>query len=279
MSDIEIIKIEKHSLEVQHDGATSSMDLLQFCRNAETCPAVLFKQLCNQQRLFRTRISELENILAAKDDVKNESDSTMNEASEEENLSTALQIENITPIQSAETPDPPILTGHMALTFANWKFLMEKKLAADAGHFDTPGSISYLISRTSGEAQEQLLTRLRSKSLPPITNVKDALRYLTMLYDDPRPKVDHPVEFHSLRGEKSQFWNTFREFIWNVVKEEIPEANWGKKLFDYLEWTYDYEDKSLDFTCDLQGDPKKIAEQFYWYTVRERREGEDFDPV
>ncbi|KAL4784393.1 hypothetical protein BJX76DRAFT_357125 [Aspergillus varians] len=82
--------------------------------------------------------------------------------------------DNATPTKAL--PDPPKLIDGVQTKFATWRDLVEMKFRENADHFDTAASrLAFLISWTAGEAHDHLLTRLRSKVLDQMVDVKDAL--------------------------------------------------------------------------------------------------------
>ncbi|KAL4965655.1 uncharacterized protein BDV14DRAFT_208623 [Aspergillus stella-maris] len=126
------------------------------------------------------------------------------------------------------------------------------KFVQDAKHFNTPASrVGYLINCTSGEAQDQLLTRLRSKVLAPVHDVKEAFEYLEMLYRDPELRTtDH----------------------------ELPEEEWSQNLHEYLQLKLDID--IGEFSTYEDGTSKEVAKQVYLRLLRQGWEdGEGVDKI
>lgn len=165
-------------------------------------------------------------------------------------------------------PEPPALIDGVDIKFANWRYLMEMKFRENSDHFDSPGSrLAYLISCTSGEAQEQLLTRLRSKILKSITDVPDALDYLEMVFHNPELRSTDVHDFRIPGEDTGSFWRLFRVFVWNAVKHELPEEDWGPKLHEFLQWKLD---KDIgDYSSYQEGTSKELAKEVFLRLLRQ----------
>lgn len=169
---------------------------------------------------------------------------------------------------SSWLPEPPALVDGVGVKFANWRYLMEMKFRENSDHFDTPGSrLAYLISCTSGEAQDQLLTRLRSKILKSITDVPDALEYLEMVFHNPELRSTDVHDFRFPGEDPSSFWRLFRAFVWNAVKHELPEEDWSPKLHEFLQWKL--EKDIGDFSSYQEGTSKELAKEVFLRLLRQ----------
>ncbi|KAL4998077.1 hypothetical protein BDV10DRAFT_185686 [Aspergillus recurvatus] len=168
--------------------------------------------LLNEQESDKDRIADLENRLATQTTSydRSTSDASATEA-------TFFSFTGITPTKAL--PDPPQLSGKGYPSVANWKYLMEMKFRENPDHFDTPAArLAYLISRTSMEAQDQLVDRLRSKVLKPITDVRDALDFLEMVYHQPELRTTDAQDFRMPDEDLGDFWDYFRASVWNAVR-------------------------------------------------------------
>ncbi|KAL3475783.1 hypothetical protein BJX99DRAFT_259040 [Aspergillus californicus] len=161
---------------------------------------------------------------------------------------------------------PPRFEDGLRLTFMNWRFLVEQKFAVNGDHFEsTAGQIAYLISCMSGEAQDQLVTRMRSTAFKPIEDVKQALDYMEMLYGI-TPRGDNLDSLPFFDKHNAMFWKHFRNFVWCAVKFEYSEKEWRERLYRYLYRKYkkDYRlAKISDLLSFDQGTAKDLAEEFY----------------
>ncbi|KAL4983361.1 hypothetical protein BDW68DRAFT_191388 [Aspergillus falconensis] len=145
---------------------------------------------------------------------------------------------------------------------------METKFRENADHFDTPAArLAYLISRTSMEAQEQLVDRLQSKVLKPVTDVPDALEFLEMVYHQPELRTADVQDFRMPDEDLGDFWDYFRAFVWNAVRHELTEEEWPRKLHEFLRWKLN---KDIDFFFTYsEGPPKDLAKEVYLRLLRE----------
>jgi len=169
---------------------------------------------------------------------------------------------------SSWLPEPPALIDGVDIKFANWRYLMEMKFRENSDHFDTPGSrLAYLISCTSGEAQDQLLTRLRSKILKSITDIPDALEYLEMVFHKPELRSTDVHDFRFPDEAPSSFWRLFRPVVWNAVKHELPEEDWSPKLHEFLQWKL--EKDIGDFPSYQEGTSKELAKEVFLRLLRQ----------
>ncbi|KAL2834278.1 hypothetical protein BDW59DRAFT_137627 [Aspergillus cavernicola] len=142
-------------------------------------------------------------------------------------------------------------------------------------YFDSPACrLSYLASRTSGEAQNQLLTRLRSTVLESITDITGAFAYLELLYDDPELEITDPKDFLSPDEGRDGFWKYFSDFIWNAVKYRFSKEQWSQKLHEYMQLKYGSD--IGDYASFPERFPKKLAKEIYLRLLRQRFEDNDY---
>ncbi|KAL3489696.1 hypothetical protein BJX62DRAFT_238827 [Aspergillus germanicus] len=166
-------------------------------------------------------------------------------------------------------PEPPKLGDKAQLKFLNWKYLLQRKLAAVGESSDTAtSSLDYVISQTSGEAQEQLVARLRSVVLKPITNANEALEFLDLLYNDPELETRDPRDFKPTDQPRDGYWAAFSDFVWNAVKYKIPEDEWGFKLHEYMLVQFG-EDMIGDFSTYSTGPLKELGKAIYLNVLRQ----------
>jgi hypothetical protein len=171
-------------------------------------------------------------------------------------------------------PDPPKLGDKAQLKFSNWKYLLQRKLAAVGESSDTAtSSLDYVISQTTGDAQEQLVARLRSVVLQPITNANEALEFLDLLYNDPELETRDPRDFKPPDQPRDGYWAAFSDFVWNAVKYKIPEDEWGFKLHEYMLVQFG-EDMIGDFSTYSTGPLKELAKAIYLNVLRQTDQDE-----
>ncbi|KAL4910402.1 hypothetical protein BDW74DRAFT_173860 [Aspergillus multicolor] len=210
-----------------------------------------------QLEVYKDRFAELENRLTAQTILH---DGNTSEASYRSFTETT---------QTKALPDPPLLSDQDHPSVANWKYLMEMKFHENADHFDSPAArLAYLISRTTKEVQDQLVDRLRSKVLKPITDVRDALEFLEMVYHQPELGTTDVEDFRMPDENLGNYWEYFRAFIWNAVRNELPEAEWPQNLHEFLRLR---GVRNVDpfFMYPEESSPKDLAKEIYLGILRQ----------
>ncbi|KAL4880746.1 hypothetical protein BJY04DRAFT_218903 [Aspergillus karnatakaensis] len=195
----------------------------------------------------------------------------MLEAVETMSAGGALRVQDTPHVSPSFTslPDPPKLVDGTDPKFANWRYLMELTFTANPGQFKTPSNrIAYLASRTSGQAQDHLVRRLRSRILKPITDVRDAFEYLDTVYYEPELRTTDPAAFGRPDDSGENFWSHFRAFVWNAVKFEIPEEEWNQKLHEYLQLVLMTD--LGEYSNYTDGTPKELAKSILLYMLRQQ---------
>ncbi|KAL3457343.1 hypothetical protein BJX64DRAFT_293218 [Aspergillus heterothallicus] len=223
---------------------------------------------------FKARSLELENMIAAQRKASSQDNSYTNTVGEEGKDQKTIRFDQT---KSTTMVDPPKLVDGAQVKFMNWEHLIQRRLAADQSLDDTL-HLDYVINQTAGEAQEQLVARLRSSSLSPITSAKEALAYLDLLYNDPELKTQDPRDFRPPQHGRDSFWILFSNFLWNAVKHKIPEEDWCKKLHEYMQWKYGSE--AIDeFSTISTGTLKEVAKDLYLCVLRQRERNECVDLI
>ncbi|RDW90660.1 uncharacterized protein DSM5745_02435 [Aspergillus mulundensis] len=214
-----------------------------------------------QQEAYKDRIAELENKLTAQ--------TTLHDG----NTSEGTYFSFTETTQTKALPDPPLLNDKDYPSVANWKYLMEMKFRENADHFDSPAArLAYLISRTTSEVQDQLVDRLRSKVLEPITDVRDALEFLEMVYHRPELGTTDVEDFRMPDENLGSFWEYFKAFIWNAVRNELPETEWPRKLHEFLRLRVI---NNVDFFFTYpESSPKDLAKEVYLRLLRQGQHDE-----
>ncbi|KAJ0421838.1 hypothetical protein BJY00DRAFT_281883 [Aspergillus carlsbadensis] len=215
-----------------------------------------------QQQLeaAKSRVSELEIQIAADKKANSRSDAAAVDMGKDRSTHASGSTFII--------PDPPKLGGKVQIKFLSWKYLLQRKLAAcDGTPIATTSSLDYVINQTSGEAQEQLIARLRSVVLKPITNANEALEFLDFLYNDPELETRDPPDFRPPDQPRDGYWAAFSDFVWNAVKYKIPEDEWGPKLHEYMQVQFG-DDIIGDFSTYSAGPLKELAKEIYWNVLR-----------
>ncbi|KAL2826559.1 hypothetical protein BJY01DRAFT_255957 [Aspergillus pseudoustus] len=228
-----------------------------------------------QAKASRARVSELEARLSAHRRANSQSDADRSDLFRGR---STWRSPNIVVVSNTH-PDPPKLVDGAQPKFSNWRYLMECSFPETENDPDTAAScLAYLVGRTSGEAQDQIVARLQSNTLPPITDGKGALDYLDMLYNDPELESDNPADYHPPGQGRDIFWKSFSDFIWNAVKYRYPEEDWSHRLHAYLRWKYGHETIS-EFSTFSQGGPKELAKEAYLCLLRRQEENGYLDLV
>ena len=112
--------------------------------------------------------------------------------------------------RSAKIPDPLILTDGKDPTFDSWKLQMRGKLRANADHFPTvEDRMTYVFSRTGGDAQGHLLARYDEESKDPFLTDKDMIDLLASIYEDPHKIQNARLNYRGLMMKSTE---TFADF-------------------------------------------------------------------
>ncbi|KAL3443969.1 hypothetical protein BJX65DRAFT_311278 [Aspergillus insuetus] len=210
----------------------------------------------------KTQISELE-ARAGLHQCSNSQNDTSTAKVDEKHQSTSASGSTFT------APEPPKLGDKAQLKFLNWKYLLQRKLAAVGEGSDTAtSSLDYVISQTTGEAQEQLVARLRSVVLKPIKNANEALEFLDLLYNDPELETRDPRDFKPPDQPRDGYWAAFSDFVWNAVKYKFPEDEWGFRLHEYMQVQFG-EEIIGDFSTYSTGPLKELAKAIYLNVLRQ----------
>ena len=138
--------------------------------------------------------------------------------------------------KSAKMPDAPLLTDGIEPTFESWKLQVTGKLRVNADHFPTADSrMTYVFSRTGGDAEKHLRPRYSRDSDDPFESEEDMIDHLTAIYEDPFEKENARREYQELRMEPTE---TFAAFYTNFLHlaglGKIPSSDLLPDLYDKL---------------------------------------------
>jgi uncharacterized coiled-coil protein SlyX len=288
--DVEAAKKRRSKLETEYKSRIVDLEAKLAkqetkAKTSSTRVLELEAKLAAQEQQLNTsesRVSELETTLrkheiklhAAKAQISEvEARATSHQCSNSQNDTSTVKVDGkhrSTPASGSTftVPDPPRLGDKAQLRFLNWKYLLQRKLAACEGTPDaTTSSLDYVISQTSGEAQEQLVARLQSVVLKPITNANEAIKFLDLLYNDPELETRNPLDFKPPDQPRDAYWAAFSDFVWNAVKYKIPEDEWGCKLHEYMQVQFG-DDIIGDFGTYSAGPLKEVAKEIYLNVLR-----------
>jgi hypothetical protein len=112
--------------------------------------------------------------------------------------------------KSAKIPDPPVLTDGKEPTFESWKLQIRGKLRTNADHFQSKeAKMTYVFSRTGGDAQKHLQPRYDEDSQDPYHSVKDMLDHLTAIFEDPHKVQNACINYRALMMKPTETFATF----------------------------------------------------------------------
>jgi hypothetical protein len=138
--------------------------------------------------------------------------------------------------KSAKIPDPPLLTDGKDPTFESWKLQVRGKLRTNADHFPSDESrMTYVFSRTGGDAQKHLQPRYDDDSKDPFLTVDDMIKYLSNIYEDPHKVQNARLNYRGLMMKSTETFADFHtRFLHLAGQARIPEEDLRPDLFDKL---------------------------------------------
>jgi hypothetical protein len=153
-----------------------------------------------------------------------------------EALSQRLRRAGEPPNKSTKIPDPPISTDGKAPTFENWRLQMQGKLRVNSDYFPTEDArMTYVFSRTGGDAQAHLQPRYAEDSGEPFLTDSEMIDYLASIYEDPHKVQNARLEYKSLMMKTTETFADFHtRFLHLAGKAKIPEGDLQPDLFDKL---------------------------------------------
>ncbi|OJD10397.1 hypothetical protein ACJ73_09811, partial [Blastomyces percursus] len=143
--------------------------------------------------------------------------------------------------RSVKLPDPPLLTDGKDPKFEDWYSKMRGKLEGNADHYTTEAlRMTYVESRTGGDAADHLKPRLRDGSPNKFQTAKEMLDCLKAIYLDPNRVQTAKTEFRRLVMRRADDFHQFlTRFLHLAGESELPAS----------EYKYEFNEK-LSF--DLQ---------------------------
>jgi hypothetical protein len=159
--------------------------------------------------------------------------------------------------KSAKIPDPPLLTDGKDPTFDNWKIQITGKLDVNADHFATEQArMTYVFSRTGGDAQNHLKPRVSSQ-INPFKTADDMIQHLASIYEDPFRVQNARRDYRKLMMKTTEtFPEFYTRFLHLAGEGQIPAEDLRPDLYDKL--TIDLQraiaptEESLTTLQDLQ---------------------------
>src|SRR5208282_1038808 len=141
-----------------------------------------------------------------------------------------------TSAKSAKIPDPPVLTDGKDPTFDNWKIQITGKLQVNSDHFATEQArITYVFSRTSGNAQKHLQPRSSSTSVDPFETAIDMIQHLADIYEDPFRMQNARRDYRRLNMRTNEtFPDFYTRFLHLAGEGHIPDEDLRPDLYDKI---------------------------------------------
>ena len=140
------------------------------------------------------------------------------------------------PTKSAKIPDPPILTDGKEPTFDNWKIQIQGKLQVNSDHFATEqAQITYVFSRTGGDAQKHLQPRISTSSIDPLETATDMIQHLADIYEDPFRMQNARRDYRRLNMRANEtFPDFYTRFLHLAGQGRIPDEDLRPDLYDKI---------------------------------------------
>lgn len=138
--------------------------------------------------------------------------------------------------KSTKIPDPPVLTDGKDPTFESWRLQMRGKLRVNSDYFPTDEArMTYVFSRTSGDAQTHLEPRYSEESEDPFLTDREMIDYLAAIYEDPHKVQNARLEYKGLMMKTTETFADFHtRFLHLAGKAKIPADDLRPDLFDKL---------------------------------------------
>jgi Zinc knuckle len=138
--------------------------------------------------------------------------------------------------KSTKIPDPPVLTDGKDPTFESWRLQMRGKLRVNSDYFLTEEArMTYVFSRTSGDAQAHLEPRYTEEAEDPFLTDREMIDYLASIYEDPHRVQNARLEYKGLMMKPTEAFVDFHtRFLHLAGKAKIPTDDLRPDLFDKL---------------------------------------------
>lgn len=138
--------------------------------------------------------------------------------------------------KSAKIPDPPMLTDGKDPTFESWKLQMRGKLRTNSDHFQSEeAKMTYVFSRTGGDAQKHLQPRYDEDSQDLYSSGNDMLDHLTAIFEDPHKVQNARIDYRALMMKPTETFATFYTRFQHLAGQaRIPQADLQPDLYEKL---------------------------------------------
>jgi hypothetical protein len=166
--------------------------------------------------------------------------------------------------KSAKIPDPPLLSDGKDPHFEDWLLAIKQKLIANADHFPNPMMrITYVTSRTEGNARKHITPHLREDAVNPYQDSTDLLKHLENVFADPNRERVAKRKYNTLYMKPSVKWNDFiSEFLYLAAEASVPEETWKDDLYNKLSL------RMQELTMPAYNDDDKTFREFTDYCSR-----------
>jgi hypothetical protein len=135
-------------------------------------------------------------------------------------------------------PDPPVLTDGKDPKFEDWLPRMRAKMRTNKDHYpDDDARMTYILSRTGGDAATHLAPRLREDAANPYLTMEDMLEHLKAVYLDPNRKDKAKAQFHELMQRADDLFQPFlTKFLHLAGEAEVPDSEYKYELNQRLNY-------------------------------------------
>jgi hypothetical protein len=138
--------------------------------------------------------------------------------------------------RSAKYPDPKLFKGTSSPSFPQWRIAIQAKLDTNADHFqDEKAKVTYVYTRTAGEAAEQLRPYITASGHLAFSTVSEILEELAAVYIDPNEKQKARDAYRGLYQYRCSDLQDFHvKFTLNANLAGIPREMWLHDYYDKL---------------------------------------------
>lgn len=227
---------EEEFIKFIHD--TSEEDLWKYFNEAQEQAKTLYSELQNSGFKYNTLAKKLDDSIR-----KNIELTQTNRQLQESHSSFFPTRENGTPSsvlggnkRSAKYPDPELFRGTSSPSFPQWRIAIQAKLDTNADHFqDEKSKITYVYTRTTGQAADQLRPYITTDGRLAFDTVRELLDELAAVYTDPNEMQKARDTYRGLYQHRCTDLQDFHvKFTLNANLAGIPRDMWMYDYYDKL---------------------------------------------
>jgi hypothetical protein len=213
---------------VAQQYAEDFLSWIQDAQRAESIITILrgeINALRNNAAVLNSHIADLDNTITAHETEGTTANTVIEELRDKlataELAATAQPRSSTSVAKSEKLPDPPIFYGDQK-EIRGWMADMNMKLLVNADRYPSLQSqLAYIVSRTGGNAKNQLLPHVKIGSIDFAT-IETCFSLLTLAFDDPDRKATALRKLRTLKQGNKPFNEYLAEF-----QRYIAEVNYN----------------------------------------------------